>query len=26
LFEDVFEGRYQHEMPGLPAREWSIRA
>ena len=22
LFEAIFEGRYQHEMPGLPAPEW----
>ncbi len=22
LFGDVFEGKYQHEMPGLPAPEW----
>ena len=26
LFEDIFEGRYRHEMPGLPAEEWAIRA
>ncbi|MBV8903820.1 MAG: inositol monophosphatase [Acidobacteriia bacterium] len=26
LFEDIFEGRYRHEMPGLPAEEWAVRA
>jgi len=25
LFEEVFEGRYRHEMPGLPTPEWSLQ-
>lgn len=25
LFADIFAGKYQNEMPGLPAKEWSIR-
>ncbi len=24
LFEEIFEGRYRHEMPGLPAPEWAL--
>ncbi|MBV9268169.1 MAG: inositol monophosphatase, partial [Acidobacteriaceae bacterium] len=23
VFEEVFEGNYRHEMPGLPAQEWA---
>jgi myo-inositol-1(or 4)-monophosphatase len=23
IFEEIFEGNYRHEMPGLPASEWS---
>jgi myo-inositol-1(or 4)-monophosphatase len=22
LFEEIFQGRYRHEMPGLPSAEW----
>jgi len=25
-FEEIFHGRYSHDMPGLPAPEWSTRA
>lgn len=25
LFEEVFRGRYRHEMPGLPAAEWEMQ-
>lgn len=25
LFEEIFEGRHQNDMPGLPAKEWSVR-
>jgi myo-inositol-1(or 4)-monophosphatase len=25
VFADVFRGRYQHEMPGLPAPEWELQ-
>jgi myo-inositol-1(or 4)-monophosphatase len=25
LFEEIFEGRYRHEMPGLPAPEWELQ-
>jgi hypothetical protein len=25
LFRDIFEGRFQHEMPALPAAEWEVR-
>jgi myo-inositol-1(or 4)-monophosphatase len=25
LFEDVFAGRYPHDMPGLPAPEWELQ-
>jgi myo-inositol-1(or 4)-monophosphatase len=25
LFAEIFEGRYRHEMPGLPAAEWEVR-
>ena len=25
MFEEIFEGRYRHDMPGLPAPEWSAR-
>ncbi len=25
LFAEIFAGRYQHEMPGLPAPEWELQ-
>jgi len=25
-FDDVFEGKYRYEMPGLPSEEWSLHA
>ncbi len=25
LFEEIFEGRYRHDMPGLPAPEWELQ-
>jgi myo-inositol-1(or 4)-monophosphatase len=25
LFAEVFRGRYQHDMPGLPAPEWELK-
>ncbi|MDQ2775897.1 MAG: inositol monophosphatase [Acidobacteriota bacterium] len=25
VFDEVFDGRYRHDMPGLPAKEWTRR-
>ncbi|MBV8072022.1 MAG: inositol monophosphatase [Acidobacteriaceae bacterium] len=25
LFDEIFQGRYRHEMPGLPAAEWELQ-
>ncbi len=25
VFREIFQGRYRHDMPGLPAAEWSVR-
>ncbi len=25
MFAEIFQGRYQHEMPGLPAPEWELQ-
>ena len=25
LFDEIFEGRYRHDMPGLPAPEWELQ-
>ncbi|MBV8832071.1 MAG: inositol monophosphatase [Acidobacteriaceae bacterium] len=25
MFRDIFEGRFQHDMPALPAAEWEVR-
>ncbi|MBV8551739.1 MAG: inositol monophosphatase [Acidobacteriaceae bacterium] len=25
LFKEIFEGRYRHEMPGLPSGEWEMQ-